>query len=107
VIRRKSTSWAICADEDFAITVDGQPLNTLSGSGKAVACLALRLGLGQVLTHGVFPVFIGDEIDASMDQHRTANTAAMLEALKSRMGQILLVTHKRPEADYLIEVGVG
>ncbi|SFD69436.1 AAA domain-containing protein [Sulfitobacter brevis] len=95
----------IYADECFAITVDGQALNTLSGSGKAVACLALRLGLGQVLTQGIFPVFIGDEIDASMDQNRTANTAAMFEALKSRLGQILLVTHKRPEADYMIELG--
>ncbi len=95
----------IHADEDFAITVDGQALNTLSGSGKAVACLALRLGLGQVLTQGVFPVFIGDEIDASMDQNRTANTAALLDSLKSRLGQILLVTHKRPEADYVVEMG--
>lgn len=96
----------IHADEDFAITVDGQALNTLSGSGKAVACLALRLGLGQVLTQGVFPVFIGDEIDASMDQNRTANTAALLDSLKSRLSQILLVTHKRPEADYVVEMGV-
>ncbi|WP_299791654.1 SMC family ATPase [uncultured Marivita sp.] len=95
----------IHADEDFTITVDGQALNTLSGSGKAVACLALRLGLGQVLTQGVFPVFIGDEIDASMDQNRTANTAALLDSLKSRLSQILLVTHKRPEADYVVEVG--
>lgn len=93
------------ADEDFAITVDGQALNTLSGSGKAVACLALRLGLGQVLTQGVFPVFIGDEIDASMDQNRTANTAALLDSLKGRLSQILLVTHKRPEADYVVEMG--
>ncbi|WP_085630186.1 ATP-binding protein [Marivita cryptomonadis] len=96
----------IHADEDFAITVDGQALNTLSGSGKAVACLALRLGLGQVLTQGVFPVFIGDEIDASMDQNRTANTAALLDSLKGRLSQILLVTHKRPEADYVVEMGV-
>lgn len=95
----------IHADEDFAITVDGQALNTLSGSGKAVACLALRLGLGQVLTQGVFPVFIGDEIDASMDQNRTANTAALLDSLKGRLSQILLVTHKRPEADYVVEMG--
>lgn len=95
----------IHADEDFAVTVDGQALNTLSGSGKAVACLALRLGLGQVLTQGVFPVFIGDEIDASMDQNRTANTAALLDSLKSRLNQILLVTHKRPDADYVVEMG--
>lgn len=99
------TRQVIEADDAFNITVDGQALNTLSGSGKAVACLALRLGLGQVLTHGVLSLFIGDEIDASMDADRTANTAALLQSLKSRIGQIVLVTHKRPEADYVVEVG--
>ena len=94
------------ADDAFNISVDGQALNTLSGSGKAVACLALRLGLGQVLTQNIISVFIGDEIDASMDKDRTANTAALLQSLKSRISQILLVTHKRPEADYVIDLSV-
>jgi DNA repair protein SbcC/Rad50 len=38
---------SIVVDEDFDVTIDGQALDTLSGSGKAVANLALRLGLGQ------------------------------------------------------------
>jgi hypothetical protein len=42
---------SIVVDEEFDVTVDGQALDTLSGSGKAVANLALRLGLGQVLTN--------------------------------------------------------
>ena len=54
----------IAVDEDFEIQVDGQPLNTLSGSGKVCANLAVRLGLGRILTNGVFPVFMGDEMDA-------------------------------------------
>jgi len=29
----------------------------------------------------------------------------MLTALKSRLAQVLLVTHKRPEADYVVELG--
>ncbi|RWI74805.1 MAG: hypothetical protein E5V72_03415 [Mesorhizobium sp.] len=91
-------------DEDFEITVDGQPLNTLSGSGKAVANLSLRLGLGQVLTNNVFSVFLGDEIDASMDADRAHNTALTLEYLASRISQILLVSHKYPQADYYIEL---
>ena len=45
-------------------------LETLSGSGKACANLALRIGLGQVLTNKVVSLFIGDEIDASMDTER-------------------------------------
>src|SRR5262245_43467351 len=54
---------SIRVDEEFDVTVDGQPLNTLSGSGKAVANLALRNGLGQVLTNNVLSLFVGDEID--------------------------------------------
>ncbi|TPL42643.1 AAA family ATPase [Mesorhizobium sp. B2-4-5] len=91
-------------DEDFEITVDGQPINTLSGSGKAVANLSLRLGLGQVLTNNVFSVFLGDEIDASMDADRAHNTALTLEYLASRISQVLLVSHKYPQADYYIEL---
>ena len=43
----------VSVDQEFNVVVDGQPLDTLSGSGKAVANLALRLGLGQVLTNNV------------------------------------------------------
>ena len=61
---------SIVVDENFDIMVDGQRLETLSGSGKACANLALRIGLGQVLTNKVVSLFIGDEIDASMDAER-------------------------------------
>lgn len=92
-------------DEDFNILVDGQSISTLSGSGKAVANLALRLGLGQVLTNNVFSLFMADEIDASMDKDRAENTSHTLQTLKSRISQILLVTHKFPQADYYISLG--
>lgn len=92
-------------DEDFNILVDGQSISTLSGSGKAVANLALRLGLGQVLTNNVFSLFMADEIDASMDKDRAENTANTLQTLKSRISQILLVTHKYPQADYYVNLG--
>ena len=95
----------IVVDEDFEITVDNQPLHTLSGSGKAVANLALRIGLGQVLTNGVLSLFIGDEIDASMDTDRAENTALALQTLKDSILQILLVSHKSIEADYYINLG--
>lgn len=95
----------VFADEDFNISIDGQDINTLSGSGKAVAGLALRLGLGQVLTNNVFSLFVGDEIDASMDKDRADNTANTLQTLKSKVSQILLITHKFPTADYYITVG--
>lgn len=98
---------SIVVDEEFNILVDGQAISTLSGSGKAVANLALRFGLGQVLTNNVLSVFIGDEIDASMDKDRAENTASVLQTLKGRISQILLVTHKFPTADYYITVGTG
>lgn len=96
----------IAVTEDFDISVDGQPLHTLSGSGKAIANLALRFGLGQVLTNNKFSVFIGDEIDASMDKNRAEHTAQTIQSLKDRVSQLLLITHKYPDADYYIELGI-
>ena len=95
----------IVVDEDFNILVDGQALETLSGSGKAIANLAIRLGLGQVLTNNVFSLFMGDEIDGSFDSNRTAHTANMFQSLRSRINQILMITHKNVSADYEISVG--
>ncbi|MDH7796459.1 MULTISPECIES: AAA family ATPase [unclassified Beijerinckia] len=94
---------SIVVDENFEVTVDGQPLGTLSGSGKACANLALRLGLGQVLTNNVFPVFIGDEIDASMDDDRAQKTQDSLGLLVDRISQIILITHKSPSAGTILE----
>lgn len=91
--------------EDFEITVDGQKLNLLSGSGKVVANLAIRLGLGQVLTNNVLSLFIGDEIDASMDKNRADNTTLTLRNLTDHISQIFLITHKSPEADWHIQLG--
>jgi exonuclease SbcC len=96
---------ALVVDDEFEVQVDGQPLDTLSGSGKSVANLALRLGLGQVLTNNVFSVFIGDEIDAFMDANRAENTSNTLRLLKDSISQILLVTHKYPAADFYIDLG--
>ena len=91
-------------DPDFEIKIDGQPLHTLSGSGKAVANLSIRLALGQILTNRVFSVFMADEIDASMDEERAAHTAEALRRLTSHVSQVIQVTHKRPETDHTIEL---
>ena len=91
-------------DEDFEILIDGTKLITLSGSGRAVANLAIRLALGQVLTNRVFSVFIADEVDASMDDERAAYTAECLRRLTDLIGQVMLITHKYPEADQSIEL---
>jgi exonuclease SbcC len=89
-------------DEEFDIRLDGQPVETLSGSEKAAVNLALRIALGQVLTHRVFPVMLFDEPDAAMDLARAAATA---ECLRDLPGQVVLVTHKRPDsADMILEL---
>ena len=95
---------SIKVDEDFNIQVDGQELATLSGSGKAVANLAIRLGLGQVLTNKVFPVFMADEIDESMDAERSGLTAECLAELAKELDQVILISHKKPAADHYIEL---
>ena len=93
----------IDVDEDFNILVDGQPLQTLSGSGKSVVNLALRIGLGQVLTSKVLPIFLGDEIDKDMDGERAAATHGTLQNLRQFLKQIIIVTHKEEfEADNLV-----
>ena len=91
-------------DEAFNITVDGFAIEALSGSGKAVANLALRLGLGQVLTNRVFSVFLGDELDASMDEQRAGYLMSCLARLRGQVSQILVVTHKQLSADHTIQL---
>lgn len=82
-------------DHDFNIVVDGQPLQTLSGSGKSVVNLALRIGLGQVLTSKVLPIFMGDEIDADLDGLRVDGMHKTLHSLKNFLTQVIIVTHKQ------------
>lgn len=98
---------SIVVNEDFEITVDGQPVHTLSGSGIVCTNIALRLALGQVLTNGVFSVFLADEIDSSMDDNRAANTASMLHIISNRISQILMVSHKSIDADHIIDFGAN
>ncbi|MCG7628965.1 AAA family ATPase [Epibacterium sp. MM17-32] len=96
--------YLVEVDEDFEITIDGQRIGTLSGSGKAVANLAIRIALGQILTNRVFSVFMADEVDAAMDDDRAAYTAEALRRLTDHVGQVILVTHKRPETDHTFEL---
>jgi DNA repair exonuclease SbcCD ATPase subunit len=91
-------------DEDFDVLVDGQRIDTLSGSGKAVANLSIRLGLGQVLTHRVLPVIFADEIDASMDDDRATSTQEILYQCARRVSQFIMVSHKKPVADWYIDL---
>lgn len=90
--------------EDFEIVVDGQSLRTLSGSGKDITNLAIRIALGQVLTHKVMPLMMFDEIDAAMDDTRAQYTWDCIQKITPRIGQVLLVSHKDLSASHRISV---
>lgn len=94
----------VVIDEDFEIEVDGQRLNTLSGSGKVCANLAIRFGLGRVLTNDVFSVFLGDEVDSSMDGDRAESLHEALFNLRHRINQIIVITHKAPTFDQVLRL---
>lgn len=53
----------------------------------------------------VLSLFMGDEIDASMDANRAQKTSQLLHTLKDRISQLVLVSHKFPQVDYHIVVG--
>lgn len=91
-------------DDEFDIKIDGAPVGTLSGSGKAVSNLAIRIALGHILTNRVFSLFMADEIDGSMDAERADYVAQALRRLTGRVRQVVLITHKRPETDHKIEL---
>ena len=92
--------------DDFEIFVDNQPVSTLSGSAKVAVNLALRVGLGQVLTSSTFPVFLADEIDASMDDTRAESTIECIRNLTQTMRQVIIVSHKPvQDADHYIRMG--
>lgn len=97
---------SLIVDEDMNITVDGLPLETLSGAGKTVANIALRTSLTKVLTGATFPVFLGDEMDGDLDAKRREATTQALVSLKSHLDQIILITHKDVDiADYVVRLG--
>lgn len=94
----------VVVDEEFNILVDGREINTFSGSEEALANLCLRIALGQVLTHKVFNVFIGDEIDADMDEERARLVSEGLSRLSGQIGKIILISHRDITADNFIEI---
>lgn len=96
-------SW-ITVNDNFDITVEGQRLETLSGAGKAVANLALRIALGQVLTNRVFSVMMLDEIDADCDQNRAAFVAQCMRRLTGQISQVIQISHKQIEADHYVKL---
>lgn len=98
------TYQSVEVGQDFEVTVDGQPMRTLSGSGKDLANLTLRIGLGRILTHRVLPVMMLDEIDSAMDDERASFTWQCIQRITPHIGQVLQASHKELDAQSRVEV---
>lgn len=94
----------IRVNDDFEITADGKEICLLSGGEEAGVNLAIRLALSSILTRKVFNVFIGDEVDQSMDDERAELTANTLRNLNKQIEQMILISHKDIEGDYVIDI---
>ncbi len=92
--------------DDMDILVGGVTVDALSGSGKSIAHLALRLSLAQILTTGVFPVFIADEVDASMTDTRSRLTLEALRLMLTKtVKQLIIISHKTlDDVDHVIQL---
>ena len=102
-----SSGWLNKVDisEEFEIQIDGKKISALSGAGKAFANLAIRIGLGLVLTNGVFSVLMLDEIDAGVDLEKAPTLAEALRGLTGQIKQIINVSHKQNlVSDYAINL---
>lgn len=95
----------VVIDEDFNILVNNRELRTFSGSEEAVANLAIRLALSCVLTRKVLNIFMGDEIDAAMDDDRANRVCESLIKLKNDIDQIILISHHPIIGDNEIKIG--
>lgn len=93
-------------DAKMDIQVDGKSISTLSGSGQAIVHIAVRVALAIVKSNDSLPIFVADEIDASMTTTRAHLVVETLqEMLKGRIKQVLMISHKPVEGvDHLIEV---
>lgn len=81
--------------DKMEILVNDEPIEALSISGRALGHLALRMALGQVLTTRVYPVFIADEVDASMRDNRAQDVLnALTDMLNGPVKQIIMISHR-------------
>ena len=76
----------------------------MSGAEKAIANIALRIALGQILTCRVFPFLALDEFDEAMDADWSESTAEAIRSLTGSIAQIFVVSHKNPEADHYVRL---
>lgn len=90
--------------DKFEISVDGNSVEAMSGSTKAIVNIAIRMALQAVLTKKSFSVFLGDEIDSAFDAERAKSLAETLTGMKDHISQVLVISHRQIKADNVIKL---
>lgn len=84
--------------EDFTPTVveDGEAKTVISGGEEDILNLCMRISLSHMLAERAgqhFSLLILDEVFGSLDEGRRGNVLALLEKLRTRFEQIIIITH--------------
>ncbi|MGB9618994.1 MAG: SbcC/MukB-like Walker B domain-containing protein, partial [Armatimonadota bacterium] len=83
-------------DYKALIVDDGEEKPVISGGEDDIVNLALRLAISQMIADRAgqsFSLLILDEVFGSLDESRRDNVVALLQSLKNRFEQIILITH--------------
>ncbi len=88
---------------DKGFLINGLPVHRLSGSGKSILGISLRVALREIFAPAAGFLFF-DEPAADCDSDRTA---AVMAAISSIRGQVIMITHEELSdsgADNIIEL---
>lgn len=85
-------------DENYKATIidDNEPKPVISGGEEDIVNLCLRLAISQMIAERAgqqFSLLILDEVFGSLDEIRRDNVISLLQSLKNRFEQIILITH--------------
>jgi exonuclease SbcC len=89
---------AVELEEDFTPTVldEGEAKGVISGGEEDILNLCMRISLSHMLAERAgqhFSLLMLDEVFGSLDDVRRGNVLALLEKLRKRFEQIIIITH--------------
>lgn len=89
---------AVELEEDFTPTVldEGEAKRVISGGEEDILNLCMRISLSHMLAERAgqhFSLLMLDEVFGSLDDVRRSNVLALLEKLRKRFEQIIIITH--------------
>ena len=84
--------------DDFTPTVieDGEAKRVISGGEEDILNLCMRIALSHMLAERAgqrFSLLMLDEVFGSLDENRRSNVLSLLEKLRQRFEQIIIITH--------------